>query len=84
MSASMASAAALGATAINSSSAAVTPAHARMADAPCLVPGVGKPLDQIWRPKILAAIHYQRRRHGEIAFAVRTAAALYGNRCSTR
>jgi Beta-lactamase enzyme family len=76
----LASAAALCAAAMSPSTAAVTPAQARMADAPCLVPGVGKPLDQIWRPKILAAIHYLRRRRGEIAFAVRTANAFYGNR----
>jgi beta-lactamase class A len=46
----------------------------------CLVPGVGKPLDQIWRPNILSAIGYQRRRRGDIAFAVRTAGAFYGYR----
>jgi hypothetical protein len=76
----LASAAALGAAAINPSTAAVARAHARIANAPCLVPGVGKPLDQIWRPKIRAATEYQRRRRGEIAFAVRTATAFYGNR----
>ncbi len=50
------------------------------ATGPCLMPLVGKPLDQIWRPNILSAIGYQRRRHGEIAFAVRTPGAFYGYR----
>jgi hypothetical protein len=46
----------------------------------CLVPGVGKPLDRVWRPDIHAAISYQRHRRGDVAFAVRTAGALHGYR----
>jgi hypothetical protein len=46
----------------------------------CLVPGIGKQLDQIWRPNINSAIRYRHRRRGDIAFAVRTARALYGYR----
>jgi hypothetical protein len=53
---------------------------ARAASAGCLVPGVGKPLDQIWRPHMLAAIGYQRQRTGDVAFAVRTQGAFYGYR----
>src|ERR1700760_2908520 len=47
---------------------------------PCLVPGVGRPLDQVWRPHMLAAIGYQDRRRGDVSFAVRTAGAFYGYR----
>ncbi|HEX4671449.1 MAG TPA: serine hydrolase [Solirubrobacteraceae bacterium] len=39
---------------------------------PCVVPGVGKPLDQVWRPDMQAALRYKRTRIGDIAFAVRT------------
>jgi hypothetical protein len=46
----------------------------------CLVRGVGKPLGQIWRPNIHSAIQYAHHRRGDIAFAVRTAGALYGYR----
>ncbi len=46
----------------------------------CLVPGVGKPLGQVWRPHMLAAIGYQDRRRGDVAFAVRTSGAFYGYR----
>jgi beta-lactamase class A len=44
------------------------------------VPGLGKPLDQVWRPHMLAAIGYQDHRRGDIAFAVRTSGAFYGYR----
>ncbi len=40
--------------------------------AQCLVPGVGKPLDEVWHPHMLAAIGYTNTRAGDIAFAVRT------------
>jgi len=46
----------------------------------CLVPGVGKPLDQVWAPNILSAVGYQRGRTGDIAFAVRTDHAFYSYR----
>ncbi len=79
---SLASLMALCAPAIDKSAAATTRSRTRapVADGTCLVPGVGKPLDQIWRPNILSAIGYQRRRRGDIAFAVRTAGAFYGYR----
>jgi beta-lactamase class A len=56
--------------------------HARGRATPnvCLVPGVGKPLDKAWRPKIRSAIAYRRRRVGDIAFAVRTDDRFYGYR----
>jgi beta-lactamase class A len=38
----------------------------------CLVPGVGKPLDEVWHPRMLAAIGYTDTRVGDVAFAVRT------------
>ncbi len=38
----------------------------------CLVPGTGKPLDELWHPHMLAAIGYTDTRTGDIAFAVRT------------
>jgi hypothetical protein len=76
----LASLVALCAPAIDTSAASATRSRARAADSTCLVPGVGKPLDQIWRPNILSAIGYQRRRRGDIAFAVRTAGAFYGYR----
>jgi hypothetical protein len=47
---------------------------------PCLVPGVGKPLDAVWRPHMLSAIGYGNHRRGDIAFAVRTPTAFYGYR----
>ena len=46
----------------------------------CLVPGTGKPLDQIWRPDMPAAIGYNHTRAGDIAFAVRTDDRFYGYR----
>jgi beta-lactamase class A len=47
---------------------------------PCLVPGVGKPLDAVWHPHMLAAIGYTDTRTGDVAFAVRTEHHLYGYR----
>jgi hypothetical protein len=46
----------------------------------CLLPGTHKALHQVWGPNILSAIGYQRTRHGDIAFAVRTPWALYAYR----
>jgi Beta-lactamase enzyme family len=46
----------------------------------CLVPGVNRPLDQVWRPDMRAAIRYAHRRTGDIAFAVRTDQHFYGYR----
>jgi beta-lactamase class A len=48
--------------------------------APCLVPGVGKPLDQVWHPHMLGAIGYTDTRTGDVAFAVRTENRFYGYR----
>jgi beta-lactamase class A len=50
------------------------------AQQPCLVPGVGKPLDRVWRPHMLAAIGYADTRTGDVAFAVRTDDHFYGYR----
>jgi hypothetical protein len=36
------------------------------------VPGVGKPLGDVWHPDMRAALAYKRTRIGDIAFAVRT------------
>jgi Beta-lactamase enzyme family len=72
--------AALCALVIESKSAAATRSRVVVGDGACLVPGVGEPLDQVWRPNIAAAVSYQRRRRGDIAFAVRTAGAFYGYR----
>jgi uncharacterized membrane protein len=47
------------------------PDHAR----PCVVPGAGEPLDEIWRANMRAALRYARHRAGDIAFAVRTPGA---------
>jgi len=47
---------------------------------PCLVPGLGKPLDQLWRPNMRWAIRYAHTRRGDIAFAVRTEDRFYGYR----
>lgn len=54
--------------------------RAHAAGAACLVPGVGEPLDVIWRPNIASAIAYARRRRGDVAFAVRSDGAFYGYR----
>ena len=43
-------------------------------------PGVGKPLNQVWRPDIQAARRYKRTRVGDIAFAVRTDSRFYAYR----
>ena len=45
-----------------------------------MVPGVGKPLDQVWRPDMQAALRYKRTRVGDIAFAVRTDSRFYAYR----
>lgn len=58
-----------------------TAAHyATAATSACLVPGVGKPLDRVWRPNILSGIGYKRQRVGNIAFGVRTDGAFYAYR----
>ena len=61
---------------------AVAPANAgaRAIAEPCLVPGVGKPLDAVWHPHMLAAIGYTDTRTGDVAFAVRTDTRFYGYR----
>ncbi len=56
-------------------------ATTRSAPQPCLVPGVGKPLDEVWRPHMLSAIGYTDKRTGDVAFAVRTSdGRFYGYR----
>jgi Beta-lactamase enzyme family len=56
-------------------------ATAAPAPAQCLVPGVGKPLDEVWHPDMLAAIGYTAKRTGDVAFAVRTSdGRFYGYR----
>ena len=55
------------------------PAAARPA-ARCLVPGIARTIDQLWRPDMSAAITYAHTRVGDIAFAVRTPARFYGYR----
>jgi hypothetical protein len=47
---------------------------------PCLVPGIGSPLGQIWHPRMAAAISYAKTRVGDIAFAVRTGGRFWGYR----
>lgn len=47
---------------------------------PCLVPGVNRALDQVWRPDLRAAIRYAHARTGDISFAVRTDEHFYGYR----
>jgi hypothetical protein len=56
--------------------AGITEAHVQ----PCLVPGVGRPLNQVWRPGMRAAVAYARGRTGDITFAVRTQRRFYGYR----
>ena len=46
----------------------------------CVVPGVGKPLGQVWRPDTPAALRYKRTRAGDIAFAIRTDSRFYAYR----
>jgi hypothetical protein len=57
-----------------------SPAGSARAARPCLVPGVGRPLDKVWHPHMLAAIGYNVTRTGDIAFAVRTEHRFYGYR----
>ena len=58
-----------------------TTAAAPKTAAACLVPGVGKPLDEVWHPDMLAAIGYTDTRTGDVAFAVRTSdGRFYGYR----
>jgi len=47
---------------------------------PCVVPGVGKPLSQVWRPDMQSALRYKRTRIGDIAFAVRMDSRFYAYR----
>jgi len=70
---------ALGALATGTSPAATRPRMTET-DSACVVPGIGKPLDRIWRPDIDSAVGYQRGRQGDIAFAVRTAGSFYAYR----
>ena len=68
---------ALGLATVGPGQAAAVPARSSAA---CVVPGVGKPLDTVWRPDIQAARRYKRTRIGDIAFAVRTDSRFYGYR----
>jgi Beta-lactamase enzyme family len=72
--------AALACAALGAGATAARPRAARTPPKPCLVPGVGRPLDQVWRPHMLAAIGYSDTRRGDIAFAVRTEHRFYGYR----
>jgi hypothetical protein len=47
---------------------------------PCIVPGFKKPLGQLWRPDMAAALSYAHSRTGDIAFAVRTDRLFYAYR----
>jgi beta-lactamase class A len=47
---------------------------------PCLVPGIGKPLDKVWKPDMIQAIGYTDTRPGDVEFAVRTDGRYYGYR----
>jgi hypothetical protein len=60
--------------------ACASPAGGARGPRPCLVPGVGKPLDKVWHPDMLDAIGYNDTRTGDIAFAVRTEHRFYGYR----
>lgn len=46
----------------------------------CLVPGLGRPLRQVWHPRLGPAIAYARSRQGDISFAVRTDTSFAGYR----
>jgi hypothetical protein len=46
----------------------------------CIVPAVGKPLGQVWRPDMQGALRYKRTRVGDIAFAVRTDSRFWAYR----
>ncbi len=48
----------------------------------CNVPGLRKPIDQLWRPDIRSAIAYARSRVGDIAFAVRSDDRFWGYRAN--
>jgi len=75
----VAGAAVIGLTGNAGGSTAPTPAATSATQ--CLVPGVGKPLDAVWHPHMLAAIGYADTRTGDIAFAVRTSdGRFYGYR----
>ncbi len=66
--------------AVGVSPAAATRVPSRAAAGACLVPGVGKPLDQLWRPDVSSAASYVHGRVGDISFAVRTPTSFYGYR----
>ncbi len=70
----------LAAAAVADSVAASVAGERASAAKPCLVPGTRKPLDDIWRPDMRAAIGYNDQRTGDIAFAVRTEHRFYGYR----
>jgi hypothetical protein len=76
--------AALCAPAIGASPAAAISSRAHGSGGACLVPGLGRPLDRVWKPNVAAAIAYRRGRRGDVAFAVRTAGAFYGYRPDRR
>jgi beta-lactamase family protein len=70
----------VGAAGVADSAAAPATGSPARAAKPCLVPGTGKPLDQIWRPDMRAARAYNDHRAGDVAFAVRTEGRFYGYR----
>ena len=73
----VASAAAAAVTGLAGNAGATTPSRPH----PCLVAGVGKPLDEVWRPHMRSAIGYTDTRTGDVAFAVRTSdGRFYGYR----
>jgi beta-lactamase class A len=55
-------------------------AAATSSSARCVVSGVAKPLQQVWKPDMQAALRYKRTRVGDIAFAVRTDSRFYAYR----
>jgi Beta-lactamase enzyme family len=70
----------VGAAALTAGRSSAGPTSKASAAPRCLVPGLGKPLDQVWRPNILSGIGYTHQRQGDIAFAVRTDGAFYAYR----
>jgi Beta-lactamase enzyme family len=48
----------------------------------CLVPGLRKTVNQLWKPDMAAAISYAHSRTGDIAFAVRTDHTYHGYRAN--
>ena len=70
----------LAAVGTSAASASATRRSIDRAAGSCLVPGVGRVLEQTWRPDTRSAINYIRGRQGDIAFAVRTATSFYGYR----